>query len=169
MCVETSHETCVEWLASQLRSTSQFSQDSQVVERSREQENPDILRGALRPTEIKPNAPAPLVSVRTQLEPKEMTTGVGDQVGVRPILGRYEQLDLGRSPSGSVSATTGITPPTLTGLCGRPNELEKCEENCETSHGACERMVADQFLSCLSPSPNPGSLHHSGGEGGVLT
>lgn len=33
------------------------------------------------------------------------------------MLGRYEQLDLGRTPSGSVSATTGITPPTLIGLC----------------------------------------------------
>ena len=87
--LETSPEMHEEWLASQPRSASQFSQEFQGIERIREQENPDILRrglgltyGLQRSSQLpetgSPSPPPPhsLISGRTQLEPREMTSGV---------------------------------------------------------------------------------------------
>lgn len=94
---------------------------------------------------------------RTQLEPKKTTTGVrGPGGGATRI--RQVQAVRSRQDSLWLSFTNYRDNATYPHRQVRgPNELEKCEENCETSHGACERTAADQSLSCLSPRPSPGS------------
>lgn len=159
-------ETCAKWLASGLSNTSPFSQEIQGAQRSREQESLEILRRALGPctTEIKSNAPAPLVLTRgtTPLEPKKMTTGGrGPGGGVTHI--RQVQAIRSRQDSLWLSFTNDRDDATYPHReVWGPHELDKREENCEPSRGACERMAADQFLSCLSPGPSPASLRHFG-------
>lgn len=100
------------------------------------------------------------------LEPKKMTTGVrGPGGGVTHV--RQVQAVRSRQDSLWLSFTNDRDNATYPHRAVRgPHELDKRDENCEPSRGACERTAADQFLSCLSPGPSPGSLRHFGGEVG---